>query len=114
MNDKVMKLMAHLLSLNIHLSVTSALRTPEANRLAGGSPTSAHLSGLAIDIKPYPYSTSDMAKLLDAILNYDLNCSDDYKYDQLIEYDSFVHVGYSFLKARHERFEVDGKLLKRK
>ncbi|TEW70026.1 hypothetical protein E2488_15870, partial [Gramella jeungdoensis] len=59
MNCALMYFLDDLLQLNFHFTITSALRTPEQNKAAGGVPTSQHLKGEAIDFKPYGSTTYD-------------------------------------------------------
>lgn len=89
MNTTLMHFVGSLLSANFHFTVTSAKRTPEENEAAGGVPNSQHLSGEAIDIKPYGSTTYDMLVLY--IQNYSQYF---HVFDQLILYPSFVHISF--------------------
>ena len=53
MNCVLMHFLKYLLYSNVHFTITSARRTPEQNRACNGVPTSQHLTGEAIDMKPY-------------------------------------------------------------
>lgn len=50
--DRLLLDLLVILSVNIDmpLKITSSFRSPELNRTCGGSPTSSHLKGLAVDI----------------------------------------------------------------
>lgn len=89
MNSILMHFVGSLLSANFHFTVTSAKRTSEENEAAGGSPTSQHLVGEAIDIKPYGSTTYDMLVLY--IRNYSEH---SHKFDQLILYPTFIHISF--------------------
>ena len=78
MNDILMDFLNHLLSFNLHITITSAKRTIAQNQAAGGVPTSQHLFGEAIDLKPYRSTTYD--RLLEHIYNYSDNV---HVFDQL-------------------------------
>ena len=53
MNYTLMHFLEYLLYSNVHFTVTSARRTPDQNKACNGAPTSQHLVGEAIDMKPY-------------------------------------------------------------
>lgn len=89
MNTTLMHFVGSLLSANFHFTVTSAKRTPEENKAAGGSPNSQHLVGEAIDIRPYGSTTYDMLVLY--IQNYSQH---SHVFDQLILYPTFIHVSF--------------------
>lgn len=89
MNTTLMHFVGSLLSVNFHFTVTSAKRSPEENKAAGGVPNSQHLTGEAIDIKPYGSTTYDILVLY--ILNYSKYA---YVFDQLILYPSFIHISF--------------------
>lgn len=85
MNPALMSFLDSLLRLNFHFTITSALRTPEQNKSAGGVPTSQHLKGEAIDFKPYGSTTYNQ------LLSYIM---DNVAYDQFITYDGFMHISF--------------------
>ena len=96
MNSFVIGFLESLLSVNAHFTVTSAKRTLDQNKAAGGVPNSQHLTGNAIDFKPYGSTTYD--QLLTLIHQYsDSVCS----FDQLILYPTFIHISFSGRK-RHQ------------
>ncbi len=95
MNCALMYFLDDLLQLNFHFTITSALRTPEQNKAAGGVPTSQHLKGEAIDFKPYGSTTYNQ------LLSYIM---DNVAYDQFITYNGFMHISFSS-KNRHQHIE---------
>ena len=96
MNCVIMDFLKHLLSFNAHITITSAKRTPEQNKAAGGASNSQHLTGDAIDIKPYGSTT--YGQLLEYIHDYSGNFR---PYDQLILYPTFIHISFSG-RDRHQ------------
>ena len=96
MNCFLMHFLEYLLLSNVHFTVTSARRTPEQNKLCNGVKDSQHLTGQAIDIKPYGSTTYSL--LLEHIYNYSDNA---HVFDQLILYPTFVHISFSN-RNRHQ------------
>jgi zinc D-Ala-D-Ala carboxypeptidase len=96
MNCVIMDFLKYLLSNNDHITITSAKRTPEQNKAAGGVPTSQHLTGDAIDFKPYGSTT--YSHLLEHIHYYSDNVR---PFDQLILYPTFIHISFSG-RQRHQ------------
>lgn len=95
MNPALMSFLDDLLQLNFHFTITSALRTKEQNKAAGGVSNSQHLIGEAIDFKPYGSTTYN--ELLSYIM-------DNVAYDQLITYDGFMHISFG-PRNRHQHIE---------
>lgn len=99
MNYTLMHFLEYLLYSNIHFTITSARRTPEQNKACGGVPTSQHLTGNAIDVKPYGSTTYDQ------LLTYIHNFSDyTHVFDQLILYPTFIHISFG---TRNRRQVID-------
>lgn len=97
MNPVLMKFVEWLLLQNLHFTVTSALRTVEQNKACNGSPSSQHLTGDAIDLKPVDCSVDGFIEKIN---------SSPYTFDQVIKYRTFVHV--SFARGRAPRqMELD-------
>ncbi|QXN75306.1 hypothetical protein [Microvirus mar62] len=92
MNELLMQFVNLMLRLNFKFTVTSAFRTQEENKVCGGSPTSQHLSGDALDFK---VSGMTSAELVSWIRSRSIG------YDQLIQYRTFVHI--SFPRRRKPR-----------
>ena len=96
MNYSLMHFLEFLLYFNVHFTITSARRTPEQNKACNGAPTSQHLVGEAIDMKPYG-STS-----YNHLLEYIHRFSDDvHVFDQLILYPTFIHISFG-CRNRHQ------------
>lgn len=99
MNDTLMCFLDHLLSFNLHFTVTSAKRSISENKAAGGVPNSQHLIGEAIDMKPYGSTTYD--RLLEYVHSYSDNV---HVFDQLILYPTFIHISFG---RRNRRQVID-------
>lgn len=99
MNRILMYFIEYLLLANVHFTITSARRTPEQNKACNGVPNSQHLTGEAIDIKPY--GSTSFSKLLEMIDNYSNLLS---SYDQLIIYSDFIHISFG---PRNRRQVID-------
>ena len=76
--------------------VTSGYRCEELNRLVGGSKTSQHRAGMAVDIRTVPDTVEENKELYDLIISLNL------PFDQLINEHNFdwIHVSYS---PKHRR-----------
>lgn len=96
MNYTLMHFLEHLLYSNVHFTVTSARRTPEQNKACNGAPSSQHLVGEAVDIKPYGSTTYN--RLLEHINNYS---DSTHVFDQLILYPTFIHISFG-IRNRHQ------------
>ena len=92
MNPELMNFIEWLLRHNIKFIVTSAFRTYSENEACGGSKTSQHLTGDAVDLKPLELSLDDFILKIK-------NCG--FKFDQLIKYRTFIHI--SFARGRNPR-----------
>ena len=92
---------------NVPFDVSSAYRCQLLNEAVGGAKNSAHLAGLACDL--ITYKVNDLRKLYLDIKNSELN------YDQLILYDTHVHISIdsrfrrmAFAKIQHvDKDEAD-------
>lgn len=96
MNYTLMHFLERLLRSNAHFVVLSALRTPHQNAVAGGASNSQHLSGEAVDIKPYDTTTYD--QLLEHVHSFSDNV---HVFDQLILYPTFIHISFG-ARNRHQ------------
>ena len=74
-------------------------RTPEQNKACNGAPSSQHLTGEAIDMKPYGSTTYN--RLLEHIHSYSDNV---HVFDQLILYPTFIHISFG---DRNRRQMID-------
>lgn len=92
MNTELMKFIGWLLRNNVKFTVTSAFRTVSENEACGGSKTSQHLTGDAIDLKPLDCSVDEF---ITGIKLY------PFPFDQLIKYRTFIHI--SFARGRKPR-----------
>ena len=82
--------------------VSSGYRCPELNKKVGGSSTSAHLMGFAVDLVP---SNGKMNEFIECCKRYFNNTK--YDFDQILFESSgsskWVHVGYKNLKGEQRR-----------
>lgn len=70
------------------ISISSWYRAPEVNKAVGGSATSAHVYGWAIDFNCHAYGP--LVDLIVAVANSDV------PFDQVIwEFDSWCHISFS-------------------
>jgi hypothetical protein len=84
--------------------VSSGYRSPQVNAAVGGSKSSAHMSGLAVDFSCPGFGTPKQIckKLGPHMKELDI--------DQLIhEYDTWVHLGLSASAPRHMALTIDQK-----
>lgn len=95
----LMHFLEYLLCSNVHFTITSARRTPEQNKACNGVPTSQHLYGEAIDMKPYGSTTYN--RLLEHIHSFSDNV---HVFDQLILYPTFIHISFG---ERNRRQVID-------
>ena len=102
MNYSLMHFLEYLLCSNVHFTITSARRTPEQNKACNGAPTSQHLVGEAIDLKPY--GSTSYSRLLEHIYHF----SDSFHvFDQLILYPAFIHISFGI---RNRRQVIDKRI----
>lgn len=102
MNYTLMHFLEYLLCSNVHFTITSARRTPEQNKACNGNPSSQHLVGEAIDLKPYGSIT--YGRLLEHIHTF----SDSFHvFDQLILYPTFIHISFG---SRNRRQVIDKRI----
>jgi zinc D-Ala-D-Ala carboxypeptidase len=90
--------------LGVPIKVTSWYRCPALNAAIGGSRTSAHMQGLAVDFKPYHMSLADAFNIIR---------KSDLDYDQIIiertkDGAAWVHVGFSRTTPRREALRAWG------
>ena len=96
MNYALISFLEYLLCSNAHFTITSARRTPEQSKACNGAPTSQHLTGEAIDMKPYGSTTYN--QLLEYIHKYSDRI---HVFDQLILYPTFIHISFG-ARNRHQ------------
>lgn len=88
------------------LSINSGYRCEELNRLVGGVPNSQHILGQAADIRCAMKGKNNQ-EYLDKVQEW---MKREKNFDQLIRYDTFIHVSY---KATNNRRMVLDKRKKR-
>lgn len=71
------------------INISSGYRCPELNKLVGGSASSQHMKGQAVDV-----ICSNTTHIIEA-LNY-------LPFDQFIIYDSFFHISYDRERTRRD------------
>ena len=98
MHDLIDNVLGPIDSMVGKLSVNSGYRCEELNRLVGGVPNSQHMLGQAADIRCASV-TRDNEKYLDEVEDF---CRDYLNWDQLIRYDTFIHVSYNAMRNRRQ------------
>lgn len=83
--------------------VSSGYRCPELNKKVGGSKTSSHMSGYAVDLVP---ENGEIERFFNFVKNSFL-LKESYEFDQLIDEHSgknhWVHIGYKNNKGEQRR-----------
>jgi zinc D-Ala-D-Ala carboxypeptidase len=89
---------------NKPILISSGYRSPQVNAAVGGSKSSAHMSGLAVDFSCPGFGTPiQICKKLHPHMK-------ELGIDQLIhEYDTWVHLGLSASAPRHMALTIDSK-----
>ena len=84
--------------------ISSGYRSPAVNSAVGGSKSSAHMSGLAVDFSCPGFGTPlQICRKLHPHMR-------DLGIDQLIhEYDTWVHLGLTAGAPRHQALTIDSK-----
>lgn len=101
MNIVLMNFIEWLLRRNVHFSVTSAYRTVAQNNACGGSETSQHLTGDAIDLAPIGFTVDDFCSMVE---------HSPFEFDQLIKYRTFIHVSFARCrKPRHMKLDYTNR-----
>jgi hypothetical protein len=87
MNRALLYFLDDLLQLNLHFTITSALRTKAQNEAAGGASNSQHLIGEAIDFKPYGSTTYNqlLSYIMDNVAYKNENFEKDSYTPELVE-----------------------------
>lgn len=82
--------------------ISSGYRSPEVNQACGGSDTSAHMSGLAVDfICPDFGSPYEVCKAIEPYIG-------QLKIDQLIyEYEDWIHIGWTDGVPREQAMTIN-------
>ena len=87
--------------------VSSGYRSPELNRRIGGSPTSGHMKGLAVDFRAPSYGPP--LRVAQRILEH----ASEIRFDQLIHEGSWIHISFHPTAPRGQvltaHFNNDGK-----
>jgi zinc D-Ala-D-Ala carboxypeptidase len=84
--------------------VSSGYRSPQVNAAVGGSKSSAHMSGLAVDFSCPGFGTPK------AICHKLHSHMKELGVDQLIhEYDTWVHLGLTGGTPRHQALTIDNR-----
>ena len=102
--DNLQELLEHvvnpLLSRFEGMEITSGYRSYSVNRAAGGVPNSQHTKGQAVDLW-YIADDKDVEQSVREVYQWVI---DNLIFDQLIVYDTFVHISYT--SGRRNRLQV--------
>lgn len=80
------------------LKINSGYRSEDLNEMVGGVPNSQHMKGQAADIR-CGRSDKENVEYLDEVEDF---AKRYLNYDQLIRYDTFIHVSYNALRNRRQ------------
>jgi zinc D-Ala-D-Ala carboxypeptidase len=87
----------------VPIHITSGYRSPELNRKVGGSATSQHMKGEAVDFRAPRFGRA--RQIVDALVDSEI------EYDQLIlEYpgpSEWVHISFVQTRPRHQALVID-------
>lgn len=81
---------------NVPMTITSGYRSPKVNKAVGGSPTSAHMHGSAADVVFADVAKNTLAQRKRAYEVARYLESIGVKYDQIIWYPTWIHIGMRF------------------
>lgn len=98
MHDLIDNVLNPINSMVGELAINSGYRCEELNRLVGGVPNSQHMLGQAADIRCASI-TKDNEKYLEEVEKF---AKEYLNYDQLIRYDTFIHISYNALRNRRQ------------
>ena len=98
MRDLIENVLGPIDSMVGKLSINSGYRCEELNRLVGGVPNSQHVLGQAADIRCDRRCWDNVA-YLDKVEQF---AKEYLNFDQLIRYDTFIHVSYNALRNRRQ------------
>lgn len=85
---------------DVAITINSGYRSPAVNKLVGGSDTSDHLNGLAVDIIAPTFGTAK--EICEFIRDHK-----PFEWDQLIFEQTWCHVGFG-KRARRQVFSMKG------
>lgn len=98
MHDLIDNVLNPINSMVGEMKINSGYRNEKVNRLVGGVPNSQHMKGQAADFR-CGSKYKDNVKYLDEVENF---ARQYLNYDQLIRYDTFIHVSYNAMRNRRQ------------
>ena len=92
------------------IKVNSFFRSPELNEAIGGSKTSQHCKGQAVDVEVPTISNLDLANWCSVHLNFDQIILEFYKEEEPSS--GWVHISFNLESNRRKYLAFDGKQYK--